>query len=263
MKKHIKWNKVDWDVTDVVISGMVGVSRERVRQKRKDIISILKRSKEISELLRDPKASSQRLGVESTECKVSICDIKALIMVEQNCLARNGVADSPRLIALQKILASRVAQLRSVRHSMRLLKNRAELLEILKLDIDTVRVPQYWHRPSETSDILTLMSKWDLETMTRSSVVDLLQKHGYDRGFSWVSSALKGLGRGCLRQKATRNAKYDWGKLSKRQYRVLTDGECAELLGVGNPSVVTQWRSAHKILKVKPDVVSVAKKEKV
>ena len=46
MKKHIKWNKVDWDVTDVVISGMVGVSRERVRQKRKDIISILKRSKD-------------------------------------------------------------------------------------------------------------------------------------------------------------------------------------------------------------------------
>ena len=249
--KNIDWGMVDWKNSDVVLHSLLGLTRERIRQKRLEVASIVARKDEIQPLLAVPEVSLLMLNGAAISLRKAKREVLERIQVEQEVVARNGIDDSPQLRKFQEeFLALRHAY-RDNLYLRHLVKNHGVTARIVALKpVDLI--PTYWHRPSKTKDIVAFINSLPIEKMHHLEIVQKLHKKGYIRGFSWVSGVLKKLGRKCLRKKVVRGTKYEWGLLTKGQYRRLTDGECAKLLDVSNPSVVTQWRRLHKIMKVRP-----------
>lgn len=82
-----------------------------------------------------------------------------------------------------------------------------------------------------------------LEGVSSSSMTlsELAEKGGC--GEVHVAGVLRELGKEYKRL-PNGNARYDWGKFPVG-WEGMTDREIGEVVGVGNPAVVTQWRNRH------------------
>ncbi len=273
MKKiDIQWSSIDWKKQDVVLANELGLTRERIRQKRLEIISVLRNRHELQALLANRVENMKILQKKRTECVKERTEVMLGMGRARTGMGRGEPGATKRfsdLIEERRALRLRIKRLR---HKINILRNYKETEALLTLTMEDLR-SDYWHRPSDTKEIFDTLAGFNVENMTREEIVTALKCKGIERSFSWVSSALRGLNRECLRKKAVRKSKYAWGtvirknetpvsveggKLSLEQYQTWTDARCAEVLGVENPSVVTQWRKAQRILKRR--VVAVAEK---
>ena len=209
-RKKIQWSKVNWKLIDVVLAKELGLSRERVRQKRNEIRGMIEKRDELAQLFACRKEVAGNLEMERTECIRQRVGIEYEITKE---LKLNGYsARYSELLALRFELRLR---LREVHRKLRLFKNGDEISGVLKLCVEDLE-PLYWHRPGDTLKVYSILGRLPLEKMTRSEILEHLGGLGYVRGVSWLSVVLKDMGRGCLRKVGARNVKYAWGRVVYR-----------------------------------------------
>lgn len=98
------------------------------------------------------------------------------------------------------------------------------------------------HRKSTGDTAASRLEGMDTEGMTLEEVAIAAGCKG-----QYASVTLRALGKGFAKGR-NGNARYDWGKFPVG-WEGMTDKEIGEVVGVGDPAVVAQWRNRHWYVK--------------
>jgi hypothetical protein len=111
-----------------------------------------------------------------------------------------------------------------------------------RVELKAPRSPRARRRMGTTADKIAAMD------VSRMTPLDIASETGCTPAYARM--VLKAGGRPHLRPPdGRRKWKYRWGDVTPAMWRDMTDAAVAEVLGVGSPAVVTQWRRRRGIMK--------------